>query len=61
MRLTCTTHFFGVVDASVDEAIELFANWDDAKRFLDEVVSDEPQWATILCIREIDLGETHSN
>jgi hypothetical protein len=54
-------HFFGLVDLSVLEAIELYATRGEAERVLQEVLTDEPQWASLLRIEPIDLGEFHPN
>jgi hypothetical protein len=49
--------FFGLVDQSLLEAIELYVRREDAEQTLFEVLADVPEWASILRIEEIELGE----
>jgi hypothetical protein len=47
--------FYGVVDAKIDEIVEVFASPDDAECFIDECLRDEPSWAAILSVEAIEL------
>jgi hypothetical protein len=53
--------FFGVVDLSLHEAVELFVRREDAERMLDELLRDEPQWAGLFRIERIELGGISPN
>ena len=56
-RFTVGVRFFGVVDVSLSEAVELFVRREDAERTLAELVRDEPQWQTFFRIEPIELGD----
>jgi hypothetical protein len=49
--------FFGLVDLSLLEAVELFLRREDAERTLAELVCDEPEWESLFRIEEFELGE----
>ncbi len=49
--------FFGLVDLSVLEAIELYATRAEAEQVLAQVLADEPEWVSILGVEPIELGE----
>lgn len=53
--------FFGLADAFLGEAVELFVRRDDAERTLTEVLADEPQWQELLWVEPIELGEFNPN
>jgi hypothetical protein len=55
--LTCGVRFFGLVDLSLLEAVELFVRREDAERTLGELVRDEPEWESLFRIEEFELGE----
>jgi hypothetical protein len=61
IRLTQYVCFFGVVDLSLHEAVELFVRREDAERMLDELLRDEPQWAGLFRIERIELGGISPN
>jgi hypothetical protein len=50
-----------VVDAWLDEAVELFVHREDAEQMLAEVLADEPHWRGLLWVEPIDLGEFNPN
>jgi len=50
--------FFGLVDLSLAEAIELYVRREDAERTLAELLRDEPEWFRI---EEIELGQLSCN
>lgn len=51
--------FFALVDLSVMEAIELYVTREEAERVLKEVLTDEPEWTSIVRVEPIDLGDSH--
>ena len=61
MRFTRPMRFFGLVDLSLAEAIELYVRREDAERTLAELLRDEPQWRSLFRIEEIELGELSWN
>jgi hypothetical protein len=53
--------FFGLVDLSLAEAIELYVRREDAERTLAELLRDEPTWEFLFRIEEIELGQLTCN
>jgi hypothetical protein len=53
--------FFALVDSSLLEAIQLYVRREDAERTLAELLRDEPSWAWLFRIEEIELGELSRN
>jgi hypothetical protein len=53
--------FFGLVDLSLGEAIELYVRREDAERTLAELLRDEPEWWSLFRIEEIELGQLSCN
>ena len=53
--------YFGLVDLSLVEAIELYVRREDAERTLAELLHDEPEWRSLFRIEEIELGELSWN
>jgi len=53
--------FFGVVDLSLHEAVELFVRREDAERMLAELLRDEPQWRGLFRIEPIELAGFSEN
>jgi hypothetical protein len=53
--------FFGLIDLSLLEAVELFMRREDAERMLAELLRDEPSWDSLFWIEEIELGELSWN
>ena len=52
--------FFGLVDVSLLEAMELYVWREDAERTLAELLHDEPSWESLFRI-EIELGQLSRN
>jgi hypothetical protein len=50
--------FFGLVDATVLEAFELYLTSEDAERRLAQYINVAPDWEPLLVIEEIDLDDT---
>jgi len=48
--------FYGLADARLQEAVELYATRDQAIDALEQVLADEPTWERILSVVEIDLS-----
>jgi hypothetical protein len=46
--------FWGLADYQVSEIIEVFARRAEAERMLQDCLSDEPEWATILEVVPVD-------
>ena len=61
MRFSLSVRFFGLVDLSLVEAIELYVRREDAERMLAELLRDEPSWESLFQIEEIELGELSRN
>jgi hypothetical protein len=61
IRLTRAMRFFGLVDLSLAEAIELYVRREDAERTLAELLRDEPTWEFLFRIEEIELGQLTCN
>jgi hypothetical protein len=59
--LTRAMRFFALVDLSLLEAIQLYVRREDAERTLAELLRDEPSWAWLFRIEEIELGELSRN
>jgi hypothetical protein len=59
--LTRAMRFFGLVDLSLGEAIELYVRREDAERTLAELLRDEPEWWSLFRIEEIELGQLSCN
>ena len=55
VRLTRRVRFFGLVDLSLVEAIELFVRREDAEQTLAGLLHDEPEWRSRFCIEEIEF------
>ncbi len=53
--------FFGLVDLSLLEAVELYATREAAERALAELLGDEPAWESLFRVEEIELGEPSWN
>ena len=53
--------FFGLVDLSLLEAVELYATPEDAERALTKLLCDEPSWESLFRIEVIELGELSWN
>jgi hypothetical protein len=53
--------FFGLVDLSLLEAVELYARREDAEETLAELLRDEPEWEQLFRIEEVELGELSRN
>lgn len=49
--------FFGLVDLSLLEAVELFLRREDAERTLAELLRDEPEWESLFRIEVFELGD----
>lgn len=55
-RFNLRVRFYGLVDLSVLEAIELYATREQAECALAEVLADEPEWQSILRVEEVSLS-----
>lgn len=55
-RFTYGVRFYGLVDLSVLEAIELYLTREQAERALAAVLADEPDWEPILRVEEVSLS-----
>ena len=53
--------WWGLHDRSPEQVIEFFASQEDAEETLDVILGDEPQWAGILAIVPLELGELGPN
>jgi hypothetical protein len=53
--------WWGIHDRSVRQVVELFSSRDEAERTLEEILGDEPEWASILEVVPLDLGEAAPN
>jgi hypothetical protein len=54
--LTRLVRFYGLVDLSLVEAIELYVRREDAERTLAELLRDEPEWESRFRIEEIEFS-----
>jgi hypothetical protein len=57
IRFTCRARFFGLVDVSLAEAVEVFVRRADAERTLAELLRDEPQWQPLFRIEAVEIGD----
>jgi hypothetical protein len=48
--------FYGLLDRSLQEVVELFVSRDEAERTLREVLRDEPEWREILGLVRVEFG-----
>jgi hypothetical protein len=48
--------FYGLVDARLQEAVELVGSREEAERVLEDVLADEPDWLGMLSVVEIDFS-----
>jgi hypothetical protein len=48
---------YALVELGDSEAIDLFFREDDAHAALEEAIRDEPDWAGLLCVEEIEVDE----
>jgi hypothetical protein len=46
---------YALVELGDSEAIDLFLREEDAERALEDAISDEPEWAGLLSVEEIEL------
>jgi len=53
--------FWGLADHSLHEVIEFYASAEEAEQTLKLVLADEPDWAGMLEVVEIDLGRSSDN
>jgi hypothetical protein len=59
-RLICVT-FYGIADSrlvgsELGEVIELYVRREDAEQALEDVLTDEPSWASELRVIPVELG-----
>ena len=48
--------FYGLADARLEEAVDLYATRAQAEETLAQVLADEPEWVGLLSIVAIDLS-----
>jgi hypothetical protein len=48
---------FALVELGDSEAVDLFLREEDARRALDEILSDEPEWAGSLYVEPVEFDE----
>lgn len=48
--------FYGLADARLDEAVELFPTREQADEALAQVLADEPNWVGVVSVVTIDLS-----
>jgi hypothetical protein len=48
---------FALVELGDSESIDLFLREQDARRALDEILSDEPNWAGLFYVQAVELDE----
>jgi len=48
--------FWGLADHRVEEVIDFYATREQAEKTLNEVLEDEPGWAGVLEVVEVELG-----
>jgi hypothetical protein len=53
--------FYGLVDHSVSEVIELYASSEEAEGTLRQILEDEPGWVGTLEVVEVELGSASEN
>ena len=51
---------YALVEAGDPEAIDVYLSEEDARRALNECIRDEPQWAGLLHVAEVELLTTAS-
>lgn len=53
--------WWGIHDRSVRQVVEFFLSRDEAEETLEAILGDEPEWADILEIVPLELGEPGLN
>jgi hypothetical protein len=53
--------WWGIHDRSIERVIEFFVSRDGAEETLEEILGDEPEWASILEVVPLELGEVAWN
>jgi hypothetical protein len=48
---------YALVELGDSEAVDLFLREEDARRALDEILSDEPEWAGLFYVERVELEE----
>lgn len=48
---------YALVELGDSEAIDLFLREEDARAALEDAIGDEPQWAGLLSVEEVELDE----
>jgi hypothetical protein len=48
---------YALVELGDSESIDLFLREEDARRALDDILSDEPEWAGSLYVEPVELDE----
>ena len=48
--------FYGVVSARTEKVVQFFLEREAADAIVDEVRSDDPDLADVLCVEEVELG-----
>jgi hypothetical protein len=48
---------YALVEFGDSEAIDLFLCVEDARTALEDAIGDEPQWAGLLSVEEVELDE----
>ena len=49
---------FALVELGEPESIDLFLRDEDARRGLEDILSDEPQWAGMFYVQQVELNDT---
>jgi hypothetical protein len=53
--------FWGLADHRVEEVIDFYATREEAEETLRQVLGDEPGWAGLLEVVEVELGSASGN
>jgi hypothetical protein len=51
----------GIHDRSVRQVVELFLSRDETEETLEAILGDEPEWASILEVVPLELGDAVPN
>ena len=51
----------GIHDRSIEPIVEFFASQDEAEETLEEILTDEPEWVSILEVVPLELGQAIPN
>jgi hypothetical protein len=49
---------YALVELGDSESIDLFLREEDARRALEEILSDEPEWAGLVQVQPVELDDS---